>query len=375
MKDTQPITKIETIDEKKAYLNDLYLNIVGVAQDDCAIWANSTNDQTGCPRYRIRTTNAEDWLVTSSEPWHTGLVVNSAPDITNVISEIISRPGYEAGNAIGLIVDHTIGSGEYWRYFATINSVPEHAAKLATNFTNFSNEIRFPNVALSNYLNATVWHNLIFSHDVSCTDCEIIYEVRNAANNNLIATGNTSPISLNSSTANEVYVVAKLNRPASESGKLFDLTLTALVPPIADFIADTTEICVGDCVNFTDFSENNPNSWYWTFEGADTPNSVEQNPSNICYNQPGTYFVSLEVSNSDGSSNETKNAYINVSPFPTALASNSGPYCEGDEIELFAEDFPNAEYYWSDNDLFTSDIQKIIPQVFYHSFHSECLFP
>jgi PKD repeat protein len=68
----------------------------------------------------------------------------------------------------------------------------------------------------------------------------------------------------------------------------------------AAFVASSYNITIGDCINFTDRSSGSPTSWTWTFQGAETVSSTEQNPSNICYNTPGTYNVTLYVQNADG---------------------------------------------------------------------------
>lgn len=67
------------------------------------------------------------------------------------------------------------------------------------------------------------------------------------------------------------------------------------------FEASETEILVGDQVLFTDLSSSlyDLTAWDWEFEGA-TPNySVLQNPV-ITYNVPGTYDVTLTVTNANG---------------------------------------------------------------------------
>ena len=68
----------------------------------------------------------------------------------------------------------------------------------------------------------------------------------------------------------------------------------------AAFVASSYNITIGDCINFTDRSSGSPTSWTWTFQGAETVSSTQQNPTNICYNTPGTYNVTLYVQNSDG---------------------------------------------------------------------------
>lgn len=68
----------------------------------------------------------------------------------------------------------------------------------------------------------------------------------------------------------------------------------------AAFVASSYNITIGDCINFTDLSSGSPTSWNWTFQGAETITSTEQNPTNICYNTPGTYNVTLYVQNANG---------------------------------------------------------------------------
>ncbi|MFA5613958.1 MAG: PEGA domain-containing protein [Methanoculleus sp.] len=68
-------------------------------------------------------------------------------------------------------------------------------------------------------------------------------------------------------------------------------------PPIADFTANVIEGNVPLTVEFTDCSEGPPTSWFWDF-GDDTT-SDEQNPTHT-YTNPGTYTVTLEVTNVAG---------------------------------------------------------------------------
>ena len=87
----------------------------------------------------------------------------------------------------------------------------------------------------------------------------------------------------------------------------------AALAPTADFISDKNNINVGDSVQFTDLSSNNPTSWVWSAEGGTPSSSSIQNPL-IKYNTPGIYFVSLTATNSVGSDNEIKYNYIQVNP-------------------------------------------------------------
>jgi len=120
---------------------------------------------------------------------------------------------------------------------------------------------------------------------------------------------------------------------------------SSVQPPVANFSASLTSICAGSCVNFTDLSSNNPNSWTWSFPGASTSTSTQQNPSNICYNTPGTYLVSLTASNAGGSNTATQNAYITVTASPVANAGSNVSICQGASANLNASG--GTTYSWS----------------------------
>jgi len=67
----------------------------------------------------------------------------------------------------------------------------------------------------------------------------------------------------------------------------------------AGFFSSDTVFCseTGMCIDFFDQSTCNPTSWQWSFPGGTPSNSTQQNPTGICYSNPGTYPVTLIVSN------------------------------------------------------------------------------
>jgi PKD repeat protein len=75
---------------------------------------------------------------------------------------------------------------------------------------------------------------------------------------------------------------------------------------------------VGGAIDFTDLSLGNPESWSWTFEGGTPESSSEQHPAGILYLDPGTYMVSLTVTNALGSDTKTVDDYITVGYPPEA---------------------------------------------------------
>lgn len=105
----------------------------------------------------------------------------------------------------------------------------------------------------------------------------------------------------------------------------------------ANFTASQTTICAGQCINFTDQSSGNPTSWSWTFAGATPGTSTQQNPTNICYNTPGQYTVTLTVSDGTNQDTETKTAYITVNPAPNVtITASQTQICPGQQVTLTA---------------------------------------
>lgn len=93
----------------------------------------------------------------------------------------------------------------------------------------------------------------------------------------------------------------------------------AATPPTAAFSADTVVICANTCIDFTDESTGNPTSWNWDFGGANPLVSTEQNPTNVCFDTPGTYAISLTVSNNAGTNQTISPITVLVLPTIEAL--------------------------------------------------------
>jgi len=81
--------------------------------------------------------------------------------------------------------------------------------------------------------------------------------------------------------------------------------------PVADFEADNTQIVMGETIQFTDLTSNNPTSWAWMFPGGTPSSSSLQNPE-IKYEEAGTFDVTLIVQNEFGSDTKTIEGYITV---------------------------------------------------------------
>jgi PKD repeat protein len=98
---------------------------------------------------------------------------------------------------------------------------------------------------------------------------------------------------------------------------------------VADFVGTPTTVCAGSAVPFSNLSTGNPNTFQWTFQGGTPGSATAPNPL-ITYNTPGTYDVTLYVS--DGVTNDTKvvTNYITVTSNPNVNATDTDITCNGD---------------------------------------------
>lgn len=137
----------------------------------------------------------------------------------------------------------------------------------------------------------------------------------------------------------KLYTLAQLSSTVAPCGSLSS---------ISSFAASDTDVCEKFCVDFTDQSTNSPTSWQWSFQGGTPSTSTDQNPTNICYQTPGVFDVTLITSNSGGSDTLTLPGYITVygtPPFPvitqtgyTLTSSAASSY----QWQLNGQDIPGA---------------------------------
>ncbi|MBN2682733.1 MAG: choice-of-anchor J domain-containing protein [Bacteroidales bacterium] len=109
-----------------------------------------------------------------------------------------------------------------------------------------------------------------------------------------------------------------------------DLSInTSLTPPapVANFAANSTTVCQGSSVTFTN-SSTGADSYSWSFAGGSPSSSTSTNPT-ITYSIPGTYTVVLTATNAVGSTTETKTNYITVTAPANLSASSTNVACFG----------------------------------------------
>lgn len=89
-----------------------------------------------------------------------------------------------------------------------------------------------------------------------------------------------------------------------------------IAKPFASFNISNNNVCIGDCITLTDGSTNSPTSWHWILPGSSIGSTNAQNPQ-VCYNQQGSYTVTLISTNTTGSDTITMNNLVIVHAPPT----------------------------------------------------------
>ncbi len=91
-------------------------------------------------------------------------------------------------------------------------------------------------------------------------------------------------------------------------------------------------ICEGSCAEFKDRSTPEPREWRWQFEGGRPAVWDGPEPPPICYDEAGSFAVSLEVRNESGRATTTQS--IEVLPRPSLSTGGKQRICEGASVEL-----------------------------------------
>lgn len=134
----------------------------------------------------------------------------------------------------------------------------------------------------------------------------------------------------------------------------FTQNVTILTPPTAAFTATPLSGCGPLTVQFTSNSSANAVTYNWLFPGGNPASSSAQNPT-VVYNTPGTYTVTLTVSNGAGSNTAAQQSYITVNPGPTAGFTSS---VNGATVSFTNTSGNAVSYSWAFGDGQTSTAQN-----------------
>lgn len=121
-------------------------------------------------------------------------------------------------------------------------------------------------------------------------------------------------------------------------------------PPVASFTVQSANVPANAVVNFTDTSTNDPTEWLWNF--GDGRRSRAQSPPHA-FKEPGTYEVTLTVSNAGGSDSTRQTIVVSNPPVASFDVS-------AEELRVnFTDTSSNAptEWRWNFGDGTTSSAQ------------------
>jgi len=113
-------------------------------------------------------------------------------------------------------------------------------------------------------------------------------------------------------------------------------------PPVAEFTWTPADPGLGQPVQFTDLSTGDPTSWSWSFGDGGT--SSQQNPSHA-FTAPGSYDVSLTVSNASGQ--DTRVRQVVIPEGPVADFAFSPPIPGVGDVVQFVDQSSGGPTSWS----------------------------
>lgn len=120
------------------------------------------------------------------------------------------------------------------------------------------------------------------------------------------------------------------------TGYIIQIQVSAAFSPGAPYL------CEKHCIDFTDQSQNAA-SWQWYFDGGTPASSTDQNPVNICYNNPGTFEVKQVAYGANGIDSSVAVQSLTVYATPSVPAIIQ----QGDSLLCTSTSY---SYQWYGND-------------------------
>jgi gliding motility-associated-like protein len=128
------------------------------------------------------------------------------------------------------------------------------------------------------------------------------------------------------------------------------ITVTTCTAPVAGFTASAGPYCSGDCITFTSTSTyTSPATFAWNFGNGQT--NVTENPgAPICFNDPGTYDVTLIVTDANGADTTVQSITISDCTPPTAgFTVDANTLCVGECVNITNASSNATSYQWTFN--------------------------
>jgi len=106
--------------------------------------------------------------------------------------------------------------------------------------------------------------------------------------------------------------------------------------PEANFTMSDDSVCVGDPVDFSNFTTSQNATYAWAFGGSATPTtSTQASPQNVVFSTPGTYVITLTATNTNGSDVHLDTIEVlNCIPPGADFIASATNICEGQCIDF-----------------------------------------
>jgi PKD repeat protein len=132
----------------------------------------------------------------------------------------------------------------------------------------------------------------------------------------------------------------------------YSVVIEIITAPLADFYATPTEGCVPFEVDFVNLSSENAQFFEWEFPGGSPSSSFAFEPT-VVYENPGTYNVTLTVTNQAGEDSYTLFNYITVFPQPEAVFNYT---TNGLQVNFNSSGSEGDIFSWNFGDGFSSSL-------------------
>lgn len=156
---------------------------------------------------------------------------------------------------------------------------------------------------------------------------------------------NPGPHSVTFNTVGNFDVLLTVTDDFGTDDTLITIQVVSCSTPTAAFSISDADPCAGDCIIFTNNSSSISTATYaWTFNGGSPATSTSANPGPVCFNTPGTYSITLVVTNSFGTGSYSQD--ITVLAPPTITVSDDDFISLGDTT-LISATASDGDITWS----------------------------
>ncbi len=187
-------------------------------------------------------------------------------------------------------------------------AVGTYNVRLIRVFTNLQSDTTYQPITIDNVVNINLGNDTTI-----CIGQSVVLNAGTSYTNYQWQNGSTN--TTYTATGTGMYYVTADNGQCKGTDSI-DVTAIQCSGPLAALSSSDTLWCDKTCIDFFDLSQNNPASWTWYFQGASPSTSTDQNPTGICYNNYGSFDVSLVACNSLGCDSVFFNDFVTEFQLP-----------------------------------------------------------